>query len=116
MNTNGLRTAVLLAGLTGLFLAIGQVAGGRSGLIIAFVLAVGMNFFSYWFSDRIVLAMYRARPVDEQSAPRLVGLVRELSRRAGLPMPAVYVIPIATPNAFATGRNPEHAAVAATEG
>jgi heat shock protein HtpX len=95
---------------------IGGAIGGQQGMLIAFVLAAGMNFASYWFSDRIVLSMYHAQPVDEASAPDLYALVRRLSTRAEIPMPRVYIIPGDTPNAFATGRNPEHAAVAVTEG
>lgn len=113
---NGLKTTILLAALTGLFLALGQAIGGNQGLVVAFAFAAVMNFISFWFSDKIVLAMYRAREVDENSHPRLVRIVRRLSQQAGLPMPKVYVIPGATPNAFATGRSPKHAAVAATEG
>jgi heat shock protein HtpX len=111
---NGLKTALLLGLLSGLLLAIGELLGGINGLTIAFVFAAIMNFGSYWFSDRIVLRMYRAEEVA--SGHRLYGVVERLSRQAGLPMPRVYVIPDPSPNAFATGRNPEHAAVAATEG
>lgn len=113
---NFFKTAVLLAALTCLVVLIGGAIGGQQGMLIAFVLAAGMNFASYWFSDRIVLSMYRAQPVDERSAPELYATVRRLVTRAGIPMPKVYVIPEDTPNAFATGRNPEHAAVAVTEG
>jgi heat shock protein HtpX len=109
-----LKTTILLATLSGLLLVIGDLFGGRSGLMMAFVFAVVMNFGSYWFSDKIVLRMYSAQEVGP-SHP-LYQLTERLSRRAGLPMPKVYVIPDASPNAFATGRNPEHAAVAATEG
>lgn len=116
MTANGLKTTLLLATLTGVLLAIGGYFGGRQGMIIALVIGGAMNFFSYWFSDKIVLTMYRAREVDESTAPVLVRMVRRLSQNAGLPMPRVYVIPGATPNAFATGRNPRHAAVAATQG
>jgi heat shock protein HtpX len=111
---NGLKTALLLGLLSGLLLAIGELLGGANGLVIAFVFAAILNFASYWFSDRIVLRMYRAAEVA--SGHRLYGIVERLSRQAGLPMPRVYVIPDPSPNAFATGRNPEHAAVAATEG
>jgi len=113
---NRLRTAILLGGLTGLLMLVGGMFGGRTGVIIAFSVAVMMNFASYWFSDRIVLSLYRARPVTEQEAPKLYGLVRELSLRAGLPMPRVSVIPGKTPNAFATGRDEHHAVIAVTEG
>jgi len=111
---NTLKTTVLLASLSGLLLVIGDLLGGRSGLVMALGVAVVMNIGSYWFSDRIVLAMYKAQPVGPGHP--LYQIVERLSRRAGLPMPKVYIIPDASPNAFATGRNPEHAAVAATEG
>ncbi len=113
---NRMRTTLLLGLLTGLILVIGQMLGGREGMMVALVAAAGMNFFSYWFSDRIVLRMYGAREVGPAEAPELYRMVQELSRRAGLPMPRVYLIPSEAPNAFATGRNPEHAAVAVTEG
>ena len=113
---NTLRTTLLLAVLTALIIFIGRLFGGSQGMIIAFVLAVVMNIGSYWFSDKIVLAMYRAKPVDEQQAPELYRIVRELASQANLPMPRVYIIPQDTPNAFATGRNPQHAVVAVTEG
>ena len=113
---NLMKTAVLMAAITALFMAIGGMVGGRSGMMLALVVAVGMNFFSYWFSDQMVLKMYNAREVDETSAPRFYNMVRELAQRAELPMPKVYLIDEAAPNAFATGRNPEHAAVAATTG
>lgn len=113
---NMLKTAVLMAAITALFMAIGSMLGGRAGMMLALVVAVGMNFFSYWFSDKMVLKMYNAREVDETSAPRFYGMVRELAQRAQLPMPKVYLIDEAAPNAFATGRNPENAAVAATTG
>lgn len=116
MTTNGIKTTLLMAALMGLFLAFGQLLGGQQGLLIALVFGGLMNFIGYWFSDKIVLKMYRAREVDEASAPRLVTMVRRLAQNAGLPMPKVYIIPSATPNAFATGRNPKNAAVAATEG
>ena len=112
--SNTLKTTMLLAALSGLLLFIGELAGGRSGLIIALGFAVVMNVGSYWFSDKIVLAMYRAQEVG--AGHPLYQIVQRLSQRAGLPMPRVYVIPDVSPNAFATGRNPEHAAVAATEG
>jgi len=112
---NSLKTTVLMAALIGLAVFIGSF-WGRQGMILAFVLAAGMTLLTYWFSDKIVLAMHRAQEVDERTAPELVGLVRELTRRANLPMPRVYVIPDPSPNAFATGRDPHHAAVAVTEG
>ena len=111
---NGLKTVLLLGLLSGLLLAIGDLAGGPNGLVIALVLAAVMNLGSYWFSDKLVLRMYRAQEVGP--GDRLYSIVERLSRQAGLPMPRVYVIPDASPNAFATGRNPEHAAVAATQG
>ncbi len=113
---NLMKTAVLMAAITALFMAIGSVMGGRSGMMIALAIAVAMNFFSYWFSDKMVLKMYNAREVDEASAPQFYRMVRELAERAQLPMPRVYLIDEDAPNAFATGRNPEHAAVAATTG
>ncbi len=113
---NLFKTAVLLAALTSLLVLIGQAIGGQQGMVIAFILAVAMNFGSYWFSDRIVLAMYRAQPIEEAQAPDLYRIVRRLTTRAGIPMPRVYLIPGDTPNAFATGRSPQHAAVAVTEG
>jgi len=111
-----MKTAVLMAAITALFMAIGGVIGGRSGMMLALVVALGMNFFSYWFSDQMVLKMYNAREVDETSAPRFYAMVKDLAQRAQLPMPRVYLIDESAPNAFATGRNPEHAAVAATTG
>ncbi len=113
---NVFKTALLLAVLTALFLLIGQAVGGEQGMIMAFGLAVVMNVGAYWFSDKIVLRMYGAREVTEAEAPGLYGIVRRLSVAAGLPMPKVYIIPNDSPNAFATGRNPAHAAVAVTEG
>src|SRR5262245_48472621 len=113
---NVLKTGFLLAVLTCLVVLVGKAIGGQQGMLIALVLAVVMNFFSYWFSDKMVLAMYRAQPVDEAAAPELYAMVRGLATRAQVPMPKVYIIPTDTPNAFATGRNPEHAAVAVTEG
>jgi len=112
--TNGLKTALLLGLLSGLLLVIGDLAGGANGLMIAFVLAAIMNFVSYWFSDKMVLRMYHAQEVG-QGHP-LYQITERLARQGGLPMPKVYIIPDSSPNAFATGRNPEHAAVAATEG
>lgn len=111
---NGLKTALLLGLLSGLLLAIGEYFGGVNGMAIMFVFAALMNFGSYWFSDKLVLKMYSAREVGPED--RLYKIVERLSRQAGLPMPRVYVIPDPSPNAFATGRNPAHAAVAATEG
>ena len=113
---NMLKTAVLMAAITALFMAIGSLLGGRQGMMLALVVALGMNFFSYWFSDKLVLKMYKAQEVNETSAPQYYGMVRDLAQRAQLPMPKVYLIDEAAPNAFATGRNPEHAAVAATTG
>lgn len=113
---NQIKTVVLLGALTGLLVLLGGAIGGRSGMMIALVLAVAMNFFSYWYSDKIVLAMYQAQPVDERQAPGLHNIVRELCANAGLPMPRVYIINEDTPNAFATGRDPEHAVVAVTSG
>lgn len=113
---NMMKTAILMAAITALFMAIGSVLGGRSGMMLALVIALGMNFFSYWFSDKLVLRMYNAQEVDESSAPQFYRMVRELAQRAQLPMPRVYLIQEDAPNAFATGRNPAHAAVAATTG
>jgi heat shock protein HtpX len=113
---NTLKTTVFLALLTGLFVAIGGALGGRSGMTIAFVMALVMNVVSFWFSDKIVLAMYRAQPIGEAEAPVVYRIVRNLATKAGIPMPRLYLIPSPTPNAFATGRSPQHAAVAVTEG
>jgi len=113
---NLLKTAVLMAAITALFMAIGALLGGRAGMMLALVIALGMNFFSYWFSDKLVLRMYNAQEVDESSAPELVHLVRRLAENAALPMPKVYIAQNPQPNAFATGRNPEHAAVCVTTG
>ncbi|WP_372525513.1 zinc metalloprotease HtpX [Piscinibacter sp.] len=113
---NLMKTAILMAAITALFMAIGAVLGGRSGMMFALTLAVAMNFFSYWFSDKLVLRMYKAQEVDASSAPQFYAIVRDLAQKAGLPMPRVYLINEDAPNAFATGRNPEHAAVAATTG
>src|SRR5881409_1924863 len=107
---------LLLAVLTAMLILIGGAIGGRQGMMMAFIFAIAMNFFSYWFSDKIVLSMYGAQPIDEAQAPRLYTILRRLTTRAQIPMPRVYMIPTGTPNAFATGRNPEHAAVAVTEG
>jgi heat shock protein HtpX len=111
-----MKTAILMAAITALFMALGSLLGGQQGMMMALVVALGMNFFSYWFSDKLVLKMYSAKEVDETSAPQFYRLVRELAQKAELPMPRVYVIDEDAPNAFATGRNPEHAAVAATTG
>jgi len=116
MTGNRLKTLLLLAALTALVLFIGQAIGGRGGLMIAILLAGVMNFVSYWWSDKIVLRMYHAQEVTDAEAPELYGIVRQLAQRANIPMPRVYIIPEETPNAFATGRNPQHAAVAATAG
>jgi heat shock protein HtpX len=113
---NLMKTAILMAAITALFMAIGSLLGGQTGMMIALVVALAMNFFSYWFSDKLVLRMYNAREVDESSAPQFYRMVQELAQRAGLPMPKVYLINEDAPNAFATGRNPQHAAVAATTG
>ena len=113
---NYMRTAILLAGLTGLFMAVGYLIGGGSGALIALIIAAGTNLFSYWNADKLVLSMHGAQEVDERSAPELVAIVRELALRAGLPMPRVYLMDSPQPNAFATGRNPQHAAVCATTG
>src|SRR5688572_21592183 len=111
---NGLKTALLLGALSGLLLLIGDMLGGANGMMLAFVLAAVMNLGSYWFSDKIVLRMYRAQPVGPEHP--LYKITERLAQRAGLPMPKVYVIPDSSPNAFATGRNPQHAVVAATQG
>jgi heat shock protein HtpX len=114
--SNIFKTGLLLAVLTAMLVVIGGAIGGQQGMVIAFFLALAMNFFSYWFSDKMVLAMYGARPLEESQAPALYAMVRRLATRAQIPMPRVYLISSDTPNAFATGRNPEHAAVAVTEG
>ncbi len=113
---NTLKTFILMAALTGLFMVGGQILGGRQGMMLAFVIALGMNFFAYWNSDKMALAMNRAREVSEAEAPELHQIVSRLAQRAGLPKPRVYIVDNPTPNAFATGRNPEHAAVAVTTG
>jgi heat shock protein HtpX len=113
---NRLKTTLLLSLLTILMVFMGSAIGGKSGMVFAFIVAIGMNFFSYWFSDKIVLKMYGAQEIGEQDHPVFYGMVRRLALQAGLPMPKVYIIPDDSPNAFATGRNPEHAAVAATQG
>lgn len=114
--SNSFKTALLLGLLTGIILGIGQLFGGSQGLVIAFVFALLINFGSYWFSDKIVLAMYNAREVSGDDAPELYRTVQNLTVRAQLPMPRLYLIPSESPNAFATGRDPQHAAVAVTEG
>ena len=113
---NTFRTGLLLAALTGLFLAVGWLIGGGSGMVVAFLIALAMNVLAYWNADRMVLAMYRAHPVDPASAPGLHAIVEELARRAEMPMPRIYLIESDQPNAFATGRNPRNAAIAATTG
>jgi len=113
---SAIKTTLLLGALTGLLMLIGGLVGGARGAELAFFIALAMNFFSYWFSDKMVLAAYGAQPIEEAAAPRLYAIVHRLATRAGIPMPRVYLIPSETPNAFATGRNPEHAAVAVTEG
>jgi heat shock protein HtpX len=113
---NQLKTVLLLGVLTGLFLAIGHLVAGKQGMIIAFVVALFMNFFSYFFSDKVALAMYGAREISYEEAPWLHEMVEDLARRAGIPKPKIYLAPIAVPNAFATGRDPNHAAVAVTSG
>jgi heat shock protein HtpX len=113
---NWFKTTVLFAAILALFMVIGGLIGGREGMLMALLLGGGMNFFAYWFSDKMVLRMYNAQPVDETSSPYLYHMVQDLARRAELPMPRVYLIDEAQPNAFATGRNPENAAVAATTG
>jgi heat shock protein HtpX len=113
---NGFRTTILLAMLTALVVWIGQMFGGPNGAMMALIFAGAMNFISYWFSDKIVLKMYRAQEITANDDPELFGIVQELAGRGGLPMPKVYIIPEEAPNAFATGRNPEHAAVAVTQG
>jgi heat shock protein HtpX len=113
---NMIRTAMLLAFMTALFMGVGYLIGGSGGMMIAFLIAAGMNLFSYWNADKMVLRMHHAMEVDERNAPEYYGIVRELAERAGLPMPKVYLIDNPQPNAFATGRNPQNAAVAATTG
>ncbi len=113
---NWVKTAILMAAITALFGAVGAAMGGKTGMLLALGFALVSNFFAYWFSDKMVLRMYNAQEVDASSAPQFYGMVRELAERAQLPMPRVYLIEEEAPNAFATGRNPEHAAVAATTG
>ena len=114
--TSAIKTTLLLGALTGLIMVIGGLLGGRGGLEFAFVIAIAMNFFSYWFSDKLVLRAYGAQPLDGANAPELYSIVNELAASAGIPMPRLYMIGSDTPNAFATGRNPKHAAVAVTRG
>jgi heat shock protein HtpX len=116
MMANQLKTTVLLAALTVLIVLFGRMFGGNQGMVIAFIFAMIMNFGSYWFSDKIVLAMYRAKELTPNEAPKIHQLVAELAQRGGIPKPRIYLIPSETPNAFATGRNPEHAVVAVTQG
>lgn len=113
---NYMRTAILLAGMTALFGVVGLLLGGQTGMLIALLVAAGMNVFSYWNSDKLALRAHNAQEVDETTAPELVAMVRQLAERAGMPMPRVYIIHESQPNAFATGRNPDNAAVAATTG
>lgn len=114
--TSQIKTVALLALLSGLIIVMGGAIGGRTGLFIAFAFAMFMNLGSYWFSDKIVLSMYAAKPLAREDAPMIYGMVEELSRNAGIPMPRVYVVPDESPNAFATGRNPQNAVVAVTQG
>lgn len=114
--SNRVRTTLLLSALTVLMVLLGSAIGGQTGMVLAFLMALAMNFFSYWFSDRIVLAIYGAQEIGEHDHPAFYGMVRRLALQAGLPTPRVFIIPSESPNAFATGRNPGHAAVAATEG
>jgi heat shock protein HtpX len=116
MVSNWFKTSLLMAAIVALFGVVGATIGGAQGMLVALVFGGAMNFFAYWFSDKMVLSMYNAQEVDEAGAPQFYGIVRDLAQRAGLPMPKVYLIDEAQPNAFATGRNPEHAAVAATTG
>jgi len=116
MLKNSLRTVFLMTLVFALMMAVGQIIGGANGLVIAFIIAMGMNAVSFWYSDKMVLKMYRAQPVDRQSHPKLYSMVKELADKAGIPVPSVYIIPQQQPNAFATGRNPENAAVAFTQG
>lgn len=113
---NTLKTALLLTSLTLFLLFVGQHFGGRNGMLLAFVIAVAMNFFSYFYSDKLALSMYRAQPVTREQLPRVYSVVEQMTQRIGLPMPKIYVIPNDSPNAFATGRNPQHASVAVTQG
>lgn len=116
MIRNTLKTVFLMVLVAALFMLVGQVLGGQTGLIIAFIVAFGMNFFSYWYSDKLVLKMYKAKEVTRENAPKFYNMVEEIAQKAGIPMPKVYIIPQMQPNAFATGRNPSNAAVACTQG
>src|SRR5208283_2113745 len=116
LHMNTVKTVGLMVFMTLLLMFVGRALGGNSGMVVAFGLAVVMNFGAYWFSDKLVLRMYGAQPVSEAEAPELYSIVRTLVQRAGMPMPKVYLIPEETPNAFATGRNSEHAVVAVTQG
>jgi heat shock protein HtpX len=113
---NTLKTTLLLTSLTLFLLFVGQHFGGRNGMLLALVIAVGMNFFSYFYSDKLALSMYRAQPATREQLPRVYSVVEQMTQRIGLPMPKIYVIPSDSPNAFATGRNPQHASVAVTQG
>ena len=113
---NTLKTALLLTSLTLFLLFVGQYFGGRNGMLIALAIAVAMNFFSYFYSDKIALSIYRAQPATREQLPRVYSVVEQMTQRIGLPMPKIYVIPSESPNAFATGRNPQHASVAVTQG
>lgn len=113
---NQMKTFILMLALTLVLIWVGNLIGGRQGMIFAFIIAAGINFISYWYSDKLVLAMYKAQPLREEDMPQLYGNVKALTQKSGLPMPKLYLIPHSAPNAFATGRNPQHAAVAVTEG
>jgi heat shock protein HtpX len=113
---NTFKTALLLTALTLFLIFVGEYFGGRNGMVIALVIAVAMNFFSYFYSDKLALSMYRAQPVTREQLPRVYSVVEQMTQRTGLPMPKIYVIPSDSPNAFATGRNPKHASVAVTQG
>jgi heat shock protein HtpX len=113
---NTFKTALLLTSLTLFLIFVGEYFGGRNGMVIALVIAVAMNFFSYFYSDKLALSMYRAQPVTREQLPRVYSVVEQMTQRTGLPMPKIYVIPNDSPNAFATGRNPKHASVAVTQG
>src|SRR5213082_3178053 len=113
---NTFKTAFLLTALTLLLMFVGRIFGGQNGMLIALIFAAVLNFVSYFFSDKIALAMYRAKPVTREELPRVYGIVERLSQKIGIPMPKIYVIPTDSPNAFATGRNPQHASVAVTHG
>ena len=113
---NQIKTVMLMTAMTVLFVWIGRIIGGQAGMVLAFGFAAVMNFFSYWYSDKIVLKRYHAKEVSQMEEPELYGIVQELSVAAGIPMPKIYIVPESSPNAFATGRNPDHAAVAVTEG